>query len=114
ADNVLKPGAPLFLWQVCAKGGGFDTEVVSLREFAMPVEDWMSVSIYQPPVMSSQSPPAELLQLNEVADDLRERAKTPGGVSFSEWADFAARMREGLDRAGIRATVDVTGLARQL
>ncbi|CAK9028342.1 Catechol O-methyltransferase [Durusdinium trenchii] len=37
ADNVLKPGAPRYLWQVC-RSGAFDTEVVRVFEFAMPVE----------------------------------------------------------------------------
>lgn len=41
ADNVLKPGAPLYLWRT-VHGGDFQTEIATLQEFAMPVEDWMS------------------------------------------------------------------------
>merc|ERR1712096_375110 len=49
ADNVLKPGAPAFLWHVIARtGGSFAGRVVSVREFAMPVEDWMAICEYQP------------------------------------------------------------------
>ena len=43
ADNVLKPGAPLFLWRL-VKSGAYDMDIVQLKEFAMPSEDWMSIS----------------------------------------------------------------------
>merc|ERR1719428_2358547 len=43
ADNVLKPGAPLFLWRL-VKSGAYVTEILQLQEFAMPSEDWMSIS----------------------------------------------------------------------
>jgi len=43
ADNVLKPGAPLFLWRLL-KSGAYDTRIVGLQEFAMASEDWMSIS----------------------------------------------------------------------
>lgn len=49
ADNVLKPGAPILLWHVGQSGpGGYHAQVVSMREFAMPAEDWMSVSVRRP------------------------------------------------------------------
>ena len=44
ADNVLKPGSPLVLWRL-VKSGAYDTEIVRLKEFAMPSEDWMSISV---------------------------------------------------------------------
>ena len=40
ADNVLKPGAPFFLWRL-SKSGAYDTQIVTLQEFAMTSEDWM-------------------------------------------------------------------------
>ena len=40
ADNVLKPGSPFFLWRL-SKSGAYDTQIVTLQEFAMPSEDWM-------------------------------------------------------------------------
>eukprot|EP00927_Polykrikos_kofoidii_P060867 TRINITY_DN55772_c0_g1_i1.p1 TRINITY_DN55772_c0_g1~~TRINITY_DN55772_c0_g1_i1.p1 ORF type:complete len:496 (-),score=73.91 TRINITY_DN55772_c0_g1_i1:51-1499(-) len=43
ADNVLKPGSPLFLWRLTR--GSYETEIISVKEFAMPSEDWMSVSV---------------------------------------------------------------------
>ena len=45
ADNVLKPGAPLFLWHV-VKGAAYKTQVVHLIEFAMPLADWLSLSVW--------------------------------------------------------------------
>jgi len=45
ADNVLKPGAPVFLWKVCQGENEYKSQILSMQEFAMPVEDWMSVSI---------------------------------------------------------------------
>merc|ERR1712129_139939 len=128
ADNVLKPGAPLFLWRVLT-GGSYDTRVLRVREFAMPSEDWMSVSIYrgstarqdrdrgEPGASSCSSsreetkalaPPAELVQLNAEADLMRKRAITPGGgVTFTEWAAFAASMRQRLAAHGIEAVDSV-------
>ncbi|CAE8708402.1 unnamed protein product [Polarella glacialis] len=47
ADNVLKPGSPLFLWRL-QNGGAYDNHVARVREFAMPAEDWMSVSVLRP------------------------------------------------------------------
>lgn len=37
ADNVLKPGSPLFLWRLC-KGSAYDNHIVRVKEFAMPSE----------------------------------------------------------------------------
>jgi len=117
ADNVLKPGAPLFLWQVC-KGASFDTELVSVREFAQaPIEDWMAVCTHRgrgsiegteaavgddeerrPP-----PPPRRLHELAWEADAWRRRSER-SGVTVLEWAEFAAYMRRELGRFGIHAT----------
>merc|ERR1711904_189196 len=44
ADNVLLPGAPLYLWRAC-RLSHYDTNIISLREFAGGgLEDWMAVS----------------------------------------------------------------------
>lgn len=109
ADNVLKPGAPLFLWRATS-GRTYCTEVVCVTEFAMPSEDWMVVSarpqnaiVAEPPL----PPPVELLQFSSDSDLMRERATGPGrGVSFAEWAAFAAAARELCGRAGICATAE--------
>ena len=44
ADNVLKPGAPLFLWRL-VKTSVYCTHIVQLNEFATTLKDWMSVSV---------------------------------------------------------------------
>merc|ERR1712241_1129186 len=98
ADNVLKPGAPLFLWHV-SQGGRFETEVVSIAEFAMSdVEDWMTISTYHRE-FSGRSPssvPHEIQLLEWKAEQMRAKAHQPdhGGrsISFGEWAEFATEM----------------------
>merc|ERR1712151_477929 len=47
-DNVLRPGAPQFMYWTCA-AGPYETQVVSLKEYKEDtVEDWMSISYYEP------------------------------------------------------------------
>ncbi|CAL1136618.1 unnamed protein product, partial [Cladocopium goreaui] len=114
ADNVLKPGAPRFLWRLC-KSSDFETEVVRVNEFAMPVEDWMSVSFRRGKLGKSPNTPTlpnELGELSQAADEMRNRAQTAGGVSFREWSTFAEMMRERLHHHGIAATSDVQSLPR--
>lgn len=108
ADNVLKPGAPLFLWRVTH--GSYATEVFTMQEFAMSgVEDWMTVSVYQPDhgKTAAADPPDQLRVLDWKAERMRARAHQPdhggSGVGFAEWADFAAEMRQGLAEAGFEA-----------
>jgi len=129
ADNVLKPGAPLFLRRIFL-GDNFDAQILNVTEFAMPAEDWMSLSILtgepnikntgrfdgsQGPLRAREGPlpgdiPAdeqhpELLQLHWDADRMRERATGPGrSVTFEEWADFAAKMKKGMGDHGIVVT----------
>lgn len=111
ADNVLKPGAPLFLWRLMADSG-WATQILRVREFAMPAEDWMSISKRRPSSglatrsMWFQEPPPSLLVLHREADRMRVRAsKDAGGsVTFAEWAAFADMMRERLAKEGIVAT----------
>uniref|UniRef100_A0A7S4RAM3 catechol O-methyltransferase n=1 Tax=Alexandrium monilatum TaxID=311494 RepID=A0A7S4RAM3_9DINO len=109
ADNVLKPGAPLFLWRV-THGAGYATEVFSMTEFAMSgVEDWMTVSVYQPDSHQAavRDPPIELRMLDWKAQQMRARTHRPdhggSGVGFAEWAEFASEMRRGFAAAGFEA-----------
>jgi predicted O-methyltransferase YrrM len=44
ADNVLKPGAPLWCWRLF-KGPNYHSQIVSMQEFAMTSEDWMTLCI---------------------------------------------------------------------
>jgi len=44
ADNVLKPGAPRWLWRI-TMGSGYSSDIVSVREFgSAETEDWMTVT----------------------------------------------------------------------
>lgn len=108
ADNVLKPGAPLFLWRSFFGPGCFRGRVVSVPEFAMPdVEDWIAVVDYAPgapgpPGAGPPEPPPAVLELEWEARRMRARAAGPGGVDFGEWAAFSGWMRRRLAELGIR------------
>eukprot|EP00933_Yihiella_yeosuensis_P031332 TRINITY_DN24890_c0_g1_i1.p1 TRINITY_DN24890_c0_g1~~TRINITY_DN24890_c0_g1_i1.p1 ORF type:complete len:434 (+),score=74.69 TRINITY_DN24890_c0_g1_i1:191-1303(+) len=105
ADNVLKPGAPLFLWRV-TRDPLFETEICPVKEFAMPAQDWMSVSRFKPTNRSldhaTQSdmhlnPPSEILQLHQESDRVRAKALGQGrSVTYTEWAKFARWMQARL------------------
>lgn len=121
ADNVLKPGSPLFLWRL-RHGGTYDSQFVKLMEFAMPAEDWMSVSVRRTDAPASSDgsegaadpigapPPDELAQLQWEADRMRAQATRIPGVTFQEWSAFADHMKEGMARHGIEATLDAEEL----
>lgn len=121
ADNVLKPGSPLFLWRL-AHGGTYDTQLVRLTEFAMPAEDWMSVSVRRADAPAAvpggagvadpagAEPPQDLAQLQWEADRMRAQATRMPGVTFQEWAAFAEHMKESMGRHGIIATLDADQL----
>jgi len=116
ADNVLKPGAPVFLWHLFFGDLFRDAHVVSMEEFAMPgVEDWMAVATFAAPPSESSglveafsgksdSIRRELEDLEWLASRIRERAAGPGGVPFDEWAIFAEGMRARLLKLGIGPT----------
>eukprot|EP00747_Dinoflagellata_sp_TGD_P072321 gnl/TRDRNA2_/TRDRNA2_157431_c2_seq1.p1 gnl/TRDRNA2_/TRDRNA2_157431_c2~~gnl/TRDRNA2_/TRDRNA2_157431_c2_seq1.p1 ORF type:complete len:587 (-),score=52.49 gnl/TRDRNA2_/TRDRNA2_157431_c2_seq1:102-1718(-) len=106
ADNVLKPGSPLYLWRV-VRSGAYDTEVVTLKEFAMPAEDWMSVSIRKPGTedMEMPEPPRELVSLERETDRIRDKAtRSDRSVTYEEWAAFSNEVESRLKPFGIEAT----------
>lgn len=132
ADNVLKPGSPYFLWRL-VMSGSYDTHIVRLQEFAMPSEDWMSVSTRRQhetyeaadnteggneictrplsPVMVPDHPP-DLVQLQWESDRMRTQATRPGqGVTYTQWAAFAEHMKERFASLGIVATIDGSDLS---
>lgn len=131
ADNVLKPGAPVFLWHLLFSGR-YSTHLLPLEEYAMPgAEDWMSVSIRQAgggstprgEELAAAAPPvpALLRRLDWEADRIRWRAERRPGVDFQQWAAFAERMRQGLASVGVAPGVaedvtpkdDLAGVCRQ-
>lgn len=99
---MLKPGAPRFLWRLRAQQQ--ETLLVSLEEFAMPVEDWMSVSLWRPGRAPGEAVPVALEALHVAAEEMRRAARSAGGVAFADWARLARRMRRGLRRHGFEAT----------
>jgi len=114
ADNVLKPGAPRFLWKLTEQrrqDNSYHLQILSLQEFAMPSEDWMTVSIRKasPQASGSEEVPEKIMELHHLAEAMRDLASKPGGtsVSFDEWRNFASKMKEELKRLGIQATAEV-------
>merc|ERR1712196_688512 len=96
ADNVLKPGTPLYLWYVCHLEN-YRTDIVSLREFGRElghaqVEDWMAISRLQSSekrlggvqsfsglamtrdsTLAPATPPSEIVDLASDTDHVRWR-----------------------------------------
>lgn len=111
ADNVLKPGAPYFLWHVVF-GGSYDVTIVSLPEFAQTaIEDWIAVCVWRGPHGGSKEDCTELPnrdiceELGRLAwwsDSMRRRSER-GGVDVAAWAAFAREMRERYRRIGLEA-----------
>eukprot|EP00427_Karlodinium_veneficum_P045102 CAMPEP_0169252716 /NCGR_PEP_ID=MMETSP1016-20121227/38203_1 /TAXON_ID=342587 /ORGANISM="Karlodinium micrum, Strain CCMP2283" /LENGTH=409 /DNA_ID=CAMNT_0009333955 /DNA_START=56 /DNA_END=1282 /DNA_ORIENTATION=- len=99
ADNVLKPGAPVFLWHLFFSGAFRNSRVISLDEFGMPgVEDWIAVGTfmgeYHPGMIEcSNDLECELEDLEWEANRIRAKAAGPGGVPFEDWKAFSAQMR---------------------
>lgn len=108
ADNVLKPGAPLFLWRML-RGAGYSTQVISVPEFAMEeCEDWMTLSVRQAGVgLTFASVPSDIRTLEWRADQMRAKTHQPdsggSGVDFAQWAAFASEMNAEFLRLGIQA-----------
>ncbi|CAE8585905.1 unnamed protein product [Polarella glacialis] len=112
-DNVLKPGAPIFLWEA-VMSKDCEAQILSVGEFMMPSEDWMSITVPRPKFFASTLAPlhpAELIRLHEEADEIREAATGPGRtVSWPAWASFAQSMKERLAALGIEATARAPGI----
>eukprot|EP00931_Biecheleriopsis_adriatica_P057695 TRINITY_DN34246_c0_g2_i1.p1 TRINITY_DN34246_c0_g2~~TRINITY_DN34246_c0_g2_i1.p1 ORF type:complete len:531 (+),score=113.78 TRINITY_DN34246_c0_g2_i1:33-1595(+) len=109
ADNVLKPGAPLYLYKLM-KGGHYNAQIVSMDEFAMPSEDWMSICVKKAkvPKKKEPEPPEDLVTLEKETDRMRDRAVGPGrSVDYGEWADFAQEVKSRLAKQGVELTVDL-------
>ncbi|CAJ1383487.1 unnamed protein product [Effrenium voratum] len=97
ADNVLKPGAPHFLWYL-QHSPKYDFRVVSLREFAADrIEDWMAVALFkgreesEPKVL-----PKALDKVAFLTDKARARscnADGPCEVDEDAWARHSQEIR---------------------
>ncbi|CAE7243106.1 COMT [Symbiodinium natans] len=108
ADNVLKPGAPRFLWAL-TRHPAFTTEVLEVTEYAMHnVQDWMTASVYRcfegepPEALACEAPPS-IRVLEWEAERMRGRSHLPQhggrGVDFEQWQAFAASMKTAMCEA---------------
>ncbi|CAE8596292.1 unnamed protein product, partial [Polarella glacialis] len=118
AENVLKPGAPVFLWQVVL-GKAFATQALEVQESDWPPDDWMSVSAMLPPFSThtiqdeeprplgrfgAPPPHSSLLELLTLSDRMRDNAVKDGRSAFSRWAVRSAQLKEQLLASGLVAT----------
>jgi len=103
-DNVLRPGAPQFMYWTCA-GGPWETQVVSLKEYAQDtVEDWMSISFFLPNDPRAHAPmviPEAVEQLAHDTDGIRWQS-VEQRVSMEQWDSHSQRMRREFAAVGIR------------
>jgi len=102
-DNVLRPGAPQFMYWTCV-AGPYETQVVSLKEYKEDiVEDWVSISHYLP-----HSPKASLAmvipeavdQLAHDTDGIRWQS-VEQKVTMEQWDSHSQRMRHRFAAVGI-------------
>jgi len=112
ADNVLKPGAPRWLWHI-TRGQNYSSEVVSVREFgSAETEDWMTVTFVpgggggrtfvppEPPGMAALTAKADRMRFRTVAKCMGDTRK--------ELEDFNKELTHALAAMGIRKTKLVT------
>ena len=109
ADNVLKPGAPHFLWYL-QHSLKYELTVVSLREFAADrIEDWMALGIYKASVGDCIVPaPKSLDRVAFLTDKARARscnADGPCEVDEDAWARHAQEIRKAYDELQIRPRI---------
>lgn len=103
-DNVLRPGSPQFMYWTCV-AGPYETQVVSLKEYKQDVvEDWMSISYYQPLSARAAGPmiiPESVEQLAHDTDGIRWQS-VEQRVSTEQWDSHSQRMRREFAKVGIR------------
>lgn len=108
ADNVVLPGAPLYLWRM-TRHPAWSTMVWALQEFLEPgVEDWMCVSSYKAPLFPEvPAPPPGWTRLSWHTDHMRRRAQgmRPGerGMTEEDRSSYAEEIRTTYRAAGIEA-----------
>lgn len=105
ADNVLKPGAPLYIWHLCTGPYQFPT-AISVREFLLQSEDWMVMAFYDE---SKKPPPVPHKHLHRLAfesDAFRQRSMFDSvAPSKQDWWNFSHRFVEGLESCGSKPRI---------
>lgn len=118
ADNVVLPGAPLYLWEM-TRHQAWATIVWALPEFLEPnVEDWMCVSAYLSPTLERPPPaPPEWVALSWHTDHMRRRAQgmRPGESHMTEddRVGYARRVRALYQTVGVKAIPWASGGAQR-
>eukprot|EP00971_Amphidinium_carterae_P264615 5249097-Amphidinium_carterae.1 len=102
-DNVLRPGAPQFMYWTCV-GGPWKTQVVSLKEYKEEiVEDWMSVSYFtpeSPKMMVKMIIPEVVEQLAHDTEGIRWQS-VEQKVSEQQWDNHSQKMRSKFVSVGV-------------
>jgi len=108
ADNVLKPGAPLYIWHL-AKGSYHHCTAISVREFLLQSEDWMVMAFRDVSRPKAPTPPPSLHRLAFESDNFRKRSMFDGvAPSKSDWWKFSQGFINGLAQCGCKP--DIVGL----
>lgn len=105
ADNVLKPGAPVYIWHLC-KGPYKSCTAVSVREFLLQSEDWMVMAFYDRSGKPVPKVPPELYRLAFQSDNFRKKSMFDSICpQKNEWWDFSKDFMDTLEREGTKPRV---------
>eukprot|EP00928_Gymnodinium_smaydae_P041963 TRINITY_DN28335_c0_g1_i1.p1 TRINITY_DN28335_c0_g1~~TRINITY_DN28335_c0_g1_i1.p1 ORF type:complete len:1027 (+),score=207.84 TRINITY_DN28335_c0_g1_i1:81-3083(+) len=105
ADNVLKPGAPIYIWHLC-HGPYIEPTAVSVREFLLQSEDWMVMGFYDPKRPPVLPPNTQLNRIAFESDAFRKRSMFDSvSPSKSDWWAFSQRFVNGLERCGCKPRI---------
>lgn len=105
ADNVLKPGAPEYIWHLC-RGPYAHPTAVSVREFLLQSEDWMVMAFYDASRTPVPQPPPRLHRLAFESDAFRRRSMFDSvAPSKADWWAFSQRFVDGLASCGVKPRV---------
>mmetsp|Transcript_135617 Transcript_135617/g.433850 ORF Transcript_135617/g.433850 Transcript_135617/m.433850 type:complete len:842 (+) Transcript_135617:132-2657(+) len=108
ADNVLKPGAPVFLWDL-QYSPAWHLQIVSLREYeSEAIEDWISVASFDAAGAAAgglAGPPAprSFESLAFETDAIRWRAMG-NEMNVSNWIRHVVHVKDTLELHNIRPT----------
>merc|ERR1711884_164140 len=105
ADNVLKPGAPQYIWHLC-RGPYTHCTAVSVREFLLQSEDWMVMAFHDDSRDPTPTPPQALQRIASESDAFRKRSMYDSvAPTKGEWWHFSQRFVDGLDRCGVKPRI---------
>mmetsp|Transcript_50201 Transcript_50201/g.155145 ORF Transcript_50201/g.155145 Transcript_50201/m.155145 type:complete len:445 (-) Transcript_50201:16-1350(-) len=103
ADNVLRPGAPQFLWHVHSSAAYRPVTWAFVDNTPFPGEDWLTVAALDAaPSEGAPWPPPHLERLAWDSDRWRRKGQE-GGLRAGDWSAFARHAAEELAQCGIEA-----------